>query len=139
MIAKLIHPWFEAKFYGNVYQDRLCDDSECRRPKPHTHSGFHHQGNQLERAQGLELWCPCGFGKAEFVKGRPHGILIPFSNPINAPAPPSNHGPVGRDGKTHPRWVVSGTSLEDLTLSPSVEVNPKRPCWHGHIQNGEVR
>lgn len=33
-----------------------------------------------------------------------------------------------------PRWDASGSSLADLTLSPSILVR----CWHGFIRNGEV-
>lgn len=33
------------------------------------------------------------------------------------------------------RWTVSGSSLEDLTLSPSINVSG---CWHGWVRNGRV-
>lgn len=32
------------------------------------------------------------------------------------------------------RWVVSGTGLDDLTLSPSIALS----CWHGFVTKGEV-
>jgi len=123
-MANLTDPWFEAEFYGNV-----------------TPSGWRRQGPQIEGAQGLFLWCPCGYGKAEYPEagGRPHGLIVPFANPRNAPALPPNHGPVSSvDGEPHPRWEMHGTGLHDLTIHPSIAVG-KPECWHSFIQNGVVK
>ncbi len=36
------------------------------------------------------------------------------------------------------RWIMTGSSLDDLTLSPSVNL-PKIECaWHGWIKNGDA-
>ena len=36
-----------------------------------------------------------------------------------------------------PRWQASGSSLEDLTLAPSIQI--VGGCnWHGYIQNGAI-
>jgi hypothetical protein len=62
--------------------------------------------------------------------------MIPFANPRNAPAVPADHGPQSKlnpDGP-RPRWIMSGTSLEDLTLTPSIDTG----CWHEYITLGEV-
>lgn len=123
MNASLQDPWFEAEFYGQV-----------------TDSTYRRQGGEIEGAQGLFLWCPCGYGKTEYPLegGRPHGLIIPFTNPRNAPAVPPEHGPHSKNDPTkRPRWTMSGTGLGDLTLSPSVDVGTPS-CWHGHIQNGSV-
>ncbi len=124
-MPKLNDEWFEAKFYGEISADgksmRYLDS--------------------IDGAQGLFLWCPCGYGKPEFPlnAGRPHGVLIPFVNPRNAPPVPADHGPVNKtDGKTRPRWTMSGTGLHDLTITPSVDVG-KDSCWHGFITNGEIK
>ena len=125
MIAKLTDPWFDAQFYGNVSADAR---------------SHRNQGGNIEGAQGLFLWCPCGWMKPEFpVDGaRPHGVLIPFANPRNAPPCPPNHGPTNKnEGKDRPRWQMSGTGLHDLTLQPSIDVGDPT-CWHGYITNGEV-
>lgn len=114
-MRRLTDPWFEAEFYGNA-----ANDSHER------------QGDKIDGAQGLVLWCPCAYGNDQ----RAHGLLIPFANPRNAPPCPPGHGPVARDG-THPRWQMTGTGLGDLTLSPSVDVGDDH-CWHGFIRNGEV-
>jgi hypothetical protein len=133
-MARLTDPWFEAEFYGNA-------DSESYRL----------QGATIEGAQGLFLWCPCGYGKVDVKgkerypldlslnKGRPHGVLVPFANPRNAPTLPPEHGPHSRGDKSvHPRWHMEGSSLEDLTLTPSIAVGDPE-CWHGFITSGEVK
>ena len=111
-MPRLTDPWFEAEFYGDA-----------------TEYSHRRQGAELDGAQGLWLWCPCGYPNDHSA----HGLIIPFANPRNASLPPENHGPISRDGTKHPRWTMSGSGLEDLTISPSVP-----SCWHGHIQNGEV-
>lgn len=122
MSAPLTDPWFEARFYGEA-------SASC-----------HRYLDSIEGAQGLLLWCPCGYGKAEFPidGGRPHAIMVPFANPRNAPPLPADHGPCSRvDRNVHPRWTMSGTSLADLTCTPSVAVGDPE-CWHGYITNGQV-
>lgn len=111
---RLADPWFEAEFYGDA-----------------TATG-HRRRPSIDGAQGLFLWCPCG------LAGKPvHGLLVPFANPRNAPPAPPDHGPVSRDGKRNPRWTMSGTGLDDLSLTPSIDVGDDH-CWHGFITNGEV-
>jgi hypothetical protein len=125
MIALLTDPWFDAEFYGKV-----------------TEAGsFTMQGEDINGAQGLFLWCPCGYGDPAFPieGGRPHGLLVPFSNPRNALVPPANHGPQSRnDPNMRPRWIMNGSSLHDLSLAPSIAVGTPE-CWHGFITNGIVR
>jgi hypothetical protein len=128
-MPRLTDPWFDAQFYGEIN-----DADRSHRYLP-----------SIEGAQGLFLWCPCGYGKAEFPLdgGRPHGVMVPFSNPRNAPLCPPDHGPhSARDPSApHPRWVMTGTSLEDLSTQPSIQVgsaSDNTACWHGYITNGEV-
>lgn len=114
---RLTDEWFEAEFYGKA-----------------TEMSYWRQGANIEGAQGIFLWCPCAYGNNE----RAHGLIIPFANPRNAPALPPGHGPHSRHDSTHhPRWTMSGTSLGDLTLTPSVDVGTPS-CWHGWITNGAV-
>jgi len=63
-----------------------------------------------------------------------------FKNPIDgmSQAEPANKN------DTH-RWDRAGITLDDLTLSPSVNFQIKdrhgniiKQHWHGHIKNGEV-
>lgn len=128
MGKRLTDPWFEAEFYGNVHADEQGRMTHTR------------QGNRIDGAQGLQLWCPCGYGKPEFPLdgGRPHAVMVPFRNPRNAPELPPEHGPHSKnDPSQHPRWEMSGSGLEDLTISPSIDVGTPS-CWHGFIRNGEV-
>jgi hypothetical protein len=137
--ARLTDPWFEAGFYGEVDKKSWRENHEDGSPM------------KFSESQGIFLWCPCGYGLLDkdgkerypldlsLGLGRPHGLLVPFANPPSGIVLPADYGPIGRDKKTHPRWTVSGTSLEDLTISPSIAVGENPECWHGYIQNGEVK
>jgi len=78
-------------------------------------------------AQGILFLCPSCFSRND-GKGV-HSVLVWFRDkgvpPEMFPAP---------------RWVATGTSLEDLTISPSINlVTPDQPNeWHGWIINGNV-
>jgi len=125
-MPRLTDPWFEPAFYGKATPG----------------GGFTLQGAEIDGAQGLSLWCPCGFQLPRYRTddgGRPHWLLVPFANPRNAPELPADHGPLrtGQPDAPRPRWQMSGTGLHDLTVHPSVAVGSPE-CWHGWIQNGEV-
>ena len=130
--APLADPWFEAEFIGRV-----------------SGAGHTRQGGEINGAQGIFFYSPCGYGEASGV----HGVIVLFANPHNAPVV----GPSASYPK--PRWTISGSGLRDLTLSPSIdctaedpahvdalraaglkpgECRPGRRCWHGYIQNGLV-
>lgn len=103
-------------------------------------------------AQGVLFQCPtCAVGKERgeengrrFIRGA-HYIRVPFANPRGArPAPAAAAGKV--------RWkLVSGTGLDDLTLSPSINCNipwrdpetgvehPSSCKFHGYVRNGEAK
>jgi hypothetical protein len=137
--ARLTDPWFEAEFYGEVAHD---DSWRIA----------HEDGSPMtfNEAQGLFIWCPCGYGVLDadgnerypldlsLNRGRPHGVLIPFANPPSGIPLPPEHGPVSNNDSSHPRWTVSGTSLHDLTITPSVVVGKNPGCWHGFIRNGDI-
>lgn len=116
-MPKLTDPWFEAEFYGNTKKG----------------GGYQRQGSNIEGAQGLFLWCPCAYPDDK----RAHGLVVPFANPRNAPPVHPDHGPNRPGSKGKPRWHMEGTSLDDLTISPSVAVGSPE-CWHGFITKGEV-
>ena len=79
----------------------------------------------LAEADGVTFLDPGEFRK----NGGPVGtgsIHIPFK---------------GRGDRFQPSgWQASGTSLSDLTISPSIFVNMhgNPPGWHGWIRNGEI-
>lgn len=75
----------------------------------------------LGEAEGVLFDCPlCG----------DHKILTWFPNaPATVPGDPSG-------GK---RWTPTGTSLADLSLSPSILLTSELGCgWHGHVRDGET-
>lgn len=82
--------------------------------------------DKLEDAQGVMFLCPKCFVENKGGVGT-HHMMCWFSKrgvPNHVTPKPG-------------RWDVSGTGLEDLTLSPSVLIIGG--CgWHGFITNGEV-
>lgn len=76
-------------------------------------------------ANAVFFECPCGN----------HCNLIAFEPTVDAPPSPSGLSSNGG------RWRrESGTTLDDLTLSPSILIHhgPQGECWHGFIRSGEV-
>ena len=72
---------------------------------------------------GIILDCPCG-KCTEYEQ-----LFVPFANPLDG-------GPqTGSQG-----WQRTGTTFDDLTLTPSILRNKdKGGCgWHGYITAGEV-
>ena len=118
-MPRLSDPWFEAQF--------------CRKT---TAQGFE-LADELEGADGVQFWCPCGYGKPEFPLdgGRPHAIIVTFSNPRGCDPAPADAGSRSAGGGPS-RWTMRGTGIHDLTLEPSIAVGGG--CWHGYVTNGEV-
>jgi len=88
----------------------------------------------IEEASGVIFQCPkCGKdaerGEEDgrrYVVGA-HYVVCWFA------------GKVPKDITPGPgRWTVSGSSLENLTLSPSVFLNGEGCGWHGWVQNGDA-
>lgn len=130
---RLTDPWFEAEFIGDITET----------------STFRRLGGHIQGAQGVFFYGPCGYGREDGT----HAIVVAFANPRNAAAVPPGFKPL-------PRWTITGSSLDDLTLTTSIdctvekpedvaahraaglnagECAPGRMCWHGFITNGEVR
>ena len=77
-------------------------------------------GAEISRADGLLFDCP--------LCGR-HSVLC-WGRSVHPDIKP-NPG----------RWEITGTSLADVTLSPSVNLNvgPEAVCkWHGWVKNGDA-
>lgn len=73
----------------------------------------------LALADGIHFLCP---------KGCDHYVGVWFRD--RKATPTEEPGPA--------RWAVSGSSLADLTLSPSINLTGPGCGWHGWIRNGEV-
>jgi hypothetical protein len=74
----------------------------------------------LRERVGVTLDCPCG------CKDNP--LFVPFANP------PDGLGPV----YPNKGWERTGDTFETLTLTPSIQRELPRRCWHGFITNGEI-
>lgn len=100
-------------------------------------TGYHRQV-EIEGSQGVLFQCPrCAIGLERgeedgrrFIRGA-HYIIVPFSNPRNAPLLESTFMP------QMARWEMTGTSLENLTTRPSIQIIGGC-AWHGYITNGDA-
>jgi hypothetical protein len=91
-----------------------------------TKGGFRRTADFAE-AQGIIFACPHCFRKNDGLVGT-HSILIWFEGRGSPP-----------DYTPLPRWKATGSSFDDLTLSPSIDLTRGQPDeWHGFITNGEV-
>ena len=87
----------------------------------------------LAEAHGIRFLCPKNFVKNGGRAGT-HWIIIVFEE---SPVPP--YIGLGSSG-TPQRWKASGTGLDDLTLSPSIQEIDDGLCgWHGFVENGIIR
>lgn len=85
----------------------------------------------LAEAQGVMLLCPRCFERNGGPVGT-HSLLIWFRD--RGVPPDATPGPG--------RWAASGSGYDDLTLSPSInlETPDGHGCqWHGFVTNGETR
>lgn len=79
-------------------------------------------------ANAVFFECPCG----------EHHNLIAFEPTMDAALSPAGLSSNGG------RWkLVSGTTVDDLTLSPSIAIRSRpgqttEDCWHGFITDGKV-
>lgn len=92
------------------------------------------------RGIGLMFECPLCVreGKSEVERA---WIPVHFTNPLDGgPACPSRWK--DKEGKDHVSvtWQRSGETLDDLTLSPSINADVHdhgtHRGWHGHVQGG---
>lgn len=110
--------------------------TESRRRADDTHSVSHHYADsdgamdaplpqiEFRQAQGITFLCPACFRKNGGAIGTEQ-ILVWFAG-----------APIPADIEPKHRWNAAATSFDDLTLTPSINVNNEH--WHGFITNGEV-
>lgn len=112
--------------------------------------------SSIDGTQGVMFQCPsCGAGLERgeeggrrFIRGA-HYIRTFFANPRDVEVAPAD-ADLRSDGTPNPRWeIVSGSTLDDLTLSPSINCDipwkdkdgvehPSTCKFHGYVKNGEV-
>jgi len=86
---------------------------------------------KLADAQGIEFLCPKCFAANGGERGT-HLCSVTFEGR----GVESHQGAHNKAGQPT-RWSVSGTSLKNLTIAPSILIEDS--CgWHGFITNGEV-
>jgi hypothetical protein len=112
-------------------------------------SGYHRFAQTIEPGvQGLCFQCPiCAVGKVHGEEAGvgyaedAHYVLVWFANPIAAAVAPPE-----ADSKPHHRWTFAGSSIDDATLTPSVNLDIPNPetgvtsgCrWHGWVKDGDA-
>lgn len=85
----------------------------------------------IAEAQSVQFLCPVCYQKNQGPVGT-HGVMVTFANR----GVPDHLGSQSRNGGPS-RWTASGTGLDDLTLTPSIDLTPG--CtWHGFITGGQV-
>lgn len=85
----------------------------------------HFTGTEFEHAQGIVFLCPLCFRKNGGEVGT-HSVIVWFAER----GVPDNLDPKGR-------WEAVGTCLNDLTVTPSIQV-VGGCAWHGYVVKGEV-
>ena len=78
-------------------------------------------------AQGLWFLCPKCFTGNNGPVGT-HGVLVWFEG--RGVPPEATPGPG--------RWLITGTSLETLVLTPSIHLKGEGCGWHGFITDGRA-
>jgi hypothetical protein len=119
-------------------------------------------GETVDGMQGVMFQCPsCGAGKPIEVDreretgGRPrryvvgaHYIRVFFANPRGVAVAPAD-ADLRNDGTPNPRWQMSGATLDDLTLTPSINCDipwkdkegvehPSSCKFHGYVTKGDA-
>jgi len=74
----------------------------------------------------LRFQCPTSFDDPKDDDRDGHSIIVPLSKE-------------GTYEGVDSIWTREGDSLEDITLSPSVNCTESKSCkFHGHVKNGKV-
>lgn len=85
----------------------------------------------LAEAHGIRFICPKSFATHGGKVGA-HSVQVYFSG-----TPVPRH--IGVNAKDEPvRWTASGTSLDDLSLSPSIQEQDNICGWHGFVGSSGV-
>lgn len=80
----------------------------------------------LQDADGVLFLCPLCY-RTNNGKIGTHSVLCWFRGRV----PDDRHPGPGR-------WDVTGTSIDDLSLSPSIQLLGGGCSWHGFVTNGDA-
>jgi len=87
--------------------------------------------DSFSEAHGIRFICPKSFATHSGKAGA-HSVQVYFAG-----SPVPNDMGVNKDGQTV-RWNASGTSLDDLSLSPSIQEQDNECGWHGFVGNSGI-
>ena len=104
-------------------------------PTPVRHE-FHDVATVAE-ADHIMFLCPLCYGKNGGSKGT-HSVMVTFAG-RNVPDEAGTRDAAGKPS----RWNASGTTIDDLVLTPSILLDAKRPpdqgChWHGFVGSSGI-
>jgi hypothetical protein len=85
----------------------------------------------LSEAHGLRFICPKSFATHGGIVGA-HSVQVYFAG-----SPVPGHIGTNIKGETV-RWTYSGNSLDDLSLSPSIQEQDSICGWHGFVGNSGI-
>jgi hypothetical protein len=125
----------ELNGYLTKYRERVGDPAVGESVNQ-TFREYHHVAT-LAEADGVWFLCPKCFAKNAGARGT-HMVGVGFAG--HCPAGSYMKGLQGNDV----RWQVSGTGLDDLVLTPSIQLlcNPPPPpgfcAWHGFVGSSGV-
>jgi len=86
----------------------------------------------LVEAQGIWFLCPLCFDTNKGSIGT-HWVGVGFAD--RAPPGTFSQNKEGKDS----RWSVSGTGLDDLVLTPSIQLDTEHGCkWHGFVGSSGI-
>lgn len=94
-------------------------------------SFFMEHVSALSEAHGIRFICPKSFATHGGKVGA-HSVQVYFAG-----SPVPAHIGVNQKGDTV-RWNVSGTSIDDLSLSPSIQEQDSICGWHGFVGSSGV-
>jgi len=87
--------------------------------------------DSFAEAHGIHFLCPKAFAKNGGPVGT-HRVQVYF---FGSPVPP--HLGVNKEGKTV-RWNASGTGMDNLSLTPSIQEQDEACGWHGFVGSSGV-
>jgi|GEM_PF-1959475 len=87
--------------------------------------------DSFAEAHGIHFLCPKAFAKNGGPVGT-HRVQVYFAG-----SPVPQHLGKNKDGQTV-RWNASGSGLDDLSLSPSIQEQDDVCGWHGFVGNSGV-
>ena len=94
-------------------------------------AAFFQHVSTLHEAHGVRFICPKSFATHGGKVGA-HSVQVYFAG-----SPVPNDMGTNKEGQTV-RWNASGTSLDDLSLSPSIQEQDSVCGWHGFVGSSGV-